>query len=69
MRSGVVHFTRFGVEGMLREIHEVTGPDTPVIVTGGNAPVLLGAGLMLPGLRHDADLLFRGIIFFLHFTG
>jgi type III pantothenate kinase len=68
MRSGAVHFSRFAVEGMIREVHRVTGAGTPVLLTGGNAPVLLGAGLVLPGMRHDPNLLFRGVIFYLHFT-
>ncbi len=68
IRSGVVQFTRLALEGMLRELIAITGPDVPVFLTGGKAPVLLGAGLSLPRCTHDADLLFRGVILFLHFT-
>ncbi|MDT8325315.1 MAG: type III pantothenate kinase [Bacteroidota bacterium] len=68
IRAGVLHFTRIALEGMLREAGEITGPDAPVFLTGGNAPVLLGAGLSLPHCTHDPELLFRGVIFFLHFT-
>lgn len=68
IRSGVVHFSRLALEGMLRAMEEITGPDAPVFLTGGNAPVLLAAGLSLPHCSHDPELLSRGIIFFLHFT-
>lgn len=68
IRAGVLHFGRMALEGMVTALQEVTGPDAPVFLTGGNAPVLLGAGLSLPRCAHDPDLLFRGVIFFLHFT-
>ena len=68
IRSGVLHFARMAIEGMVSSLEEITGPDAPIIVTGGNAPVLLAAGLSLPRCSHDPDLLFRGIIFFLLLT-
>jgi type III pantothenate kinase len=68
IRSGVLHFARIALEGTVSALKEVTGSDAPVFLTGGNAPVLLAAGLSLPRCTHDPDLLFRGVIFFLHFT-
>ncbi|MCB2204965.1 type III pantothenate kinase [bacterium] len=68
IRSGVLHFTRLALIGMLHEAEEITGPNAPVFVTGGNAPVLKGVGLAWPQLEFDEYLLARGVIFFLHFT-
>ncbi len=68
MRAGAVHFTRYAVEGMVRAIKKQTGDDTPLIVTGGNAPILLGAGLHCAPQEHDEHLLFRGVIYHLLFT-
>jgi type III pantothenate kinase len=68
MRAGAVHFTRYALEGMVRAIKKQTGDDTPLIVTGGNAPLLLGAGLLCAPQEHDAHLLFRGVIYHLLLT-
>ena len=69
MRSGVLHFSRFALEGAVAEVKSITGPGTPVICTGGALPLLLAAGLNFPGMRRDDDILLRGIIFCLHYTG
>jgi type III pantothenate kinase len=68
MRSGAVHFSRHAVEGVVRELKKNTGDSTPLILTGGNAPVLLGAGLLAEPLVHDEKLCFRGSIFHLLLT-
>jgi type III pantothenate kinase len=68
MLAGSVHFTRYAVEGLVRATRNHIGHNTPVILTGGNALILLGAGLSCDPLVHDEYLLFRGIIFYLLFT-
>ena|GEM_PF-703805 len=69
LRSGVLQFSRLALEGAVAEVKILTGPDTPVICTGGALPHLLRAGLAIPGMRRDDDILLRGVIFFLHYTG
>lgn len=68
MRAGVIHGTRLAVEGMVREINKSMGPETPLIVTGGNAELLRAAGLDCGRMHWDAELLFRGVIFYLLLT-
>lgn len=68
IRSGVLHMHRHALEGMVREIRKRIGPDTPVILTGGNVARLCAAGLVIEGTLRDGDLLLRGVIFFLHLT-
>ncbi len=68
MRSGSAFFTRFAVEGMAAEVKNLIGDKTPLVLTGGNALILLGAGLHCKPQVFDEDLLLRGIIFFLLFT-
>lgn len=68
MRAGAVHFSRFAVEGMAAGMKKLIGDSSPLILTGGNAPVLLAAGLVCDPMHHDEKLLFRGVIFHLLFT-
>lgn len=68
MRAGAVHFSRCAVEGMAADMKKLIGDSSPLILTGGNAPVLLAAGLVCDPMHHDEKLLFRGIIFHLLFT-
>ena len=68
MQSGAVHGSRFAIAGMVDALKKLTGDSTPVILTGGNAPLLLAAGLAVTPMRHDPHLCFRGIIFHLLFT-
>ena len=69
MRSGALHFSRHAIEGVVAAMKNLIGVKAPFILTGGNAPVLLGAGLYCPGQEFDPELLFRGVIFHLHFRG
>ncbi|MBE0643160.1 MAG: type III pantothenate kinase [Bacteroidetes bacterium] len=69
LRSGALHFNRYALEGMVAEMKKHIGDKTPLILTGGNAPVLLAAGLRCAPQVFDAELLFRGIIFHLLFRG
>jgi type III pantothenate kinase len=68
MRAGAVHFSRFAVEGLVAGMKMLIGESTPLILTGGNAPVLLAAGLVCDPMIHDEKLLFRGVVFHLLFT-
>ncbi|MFA6235483.1 MAG: type III pantothenate kinase [Bacteroidota bacterium] len=68
MRAGAVDFTRYALEGMVGEIKKLTGDNTPFILTGGNAPVLLAAGLSISPQVYEQELLFGGLIFYLLFT-
>lgn len=68
MRAGSLHFTRFAVEGMKAAVNNHIGVETPLVLTGGNALILLAAGLSCDPQVHDEDLLFRGIILYLLFT-
>ncbi len=65
--SGVLHTHCRALEGMAGDIVKITGPDTRIILTGGNAERLRAAGLRLDAARDD-DLLLRGVIFYLLFT-
>ena len=68
MRSGSAYFSRYAVEGMVAAMKNHIGDETPLVLTGGNALILLGAGLCCESQVFDEDLLLRGIIFYLLFT-
>ena len=68
IRSGVLHSARLAIEGAVDELQRIAGYDIPILLTGGNAPVLLAAGLSPARCTHDPDLLLRGVIFCLHYT-
>jgi len=67
MYAGAVHFSRFAVEGAVAAIKDKIGDKTPLILTGGNALILLAAGLLCDPQEYDEELLFRGVIFYLLF--
>jgi type III pantothenate kinase len=63
MRSGVLHLFRSGVAGMVEGIKKQTGHHIPVVLTGGDASLLVaGEG---ERAAYDGDILLRGIIFYL----
>jgi len=64
MYSGVVQLARHGLEGMLRSIKEITGPDTPVLLTGGDAELLQESSFVGVEIK-DEKILLRGLIFYL----
>lgn len=66
--SGVLPMQCRALEGMVTDIIKIIGSGTRIILTGGNAARLQEAGLRFVA-EQDDDLLLRGIIFFLHFTG
>jgi len=65
MRAGALHHSRCGLEGMLREIRRITGHDTPLCVTGGDASLLLSSGFEVERMKVDERLLSRGAILYL----
>ncbi|MCZ7558388.1 MAG: type III pantothenate kinase [Bacteroidia bacterium] len=66
MRSGVLHLYRHGVAGMLHAMKRQTGLHTPVVLTGGDAALLAEGGVEHTAC--DANILLRGIIFYLLFV-
>lgn len=74
IRAGVLTAARGAVEGLVdamrRRMTEESGiRNIPVLITGGGAPLLLRAGLAVPGLRHEPRLLAIGAILYLRMCG
>lgn len=68
IRSGVISFALHAVLGVIGELRGRYDERMPVILTGGNAPLMLRAGLVSDGMYHEPELLFRGTIFYLHLS-
>jgi type III pantothenate kinase len=64
LRSGVLHVLRQGVSASVSAIRKITGPDTPILLTGGEAALLTGG--IWDTAERDGMLVLRGCIFYLH---